>query len=194
MWFIFIVYQFYHSSFSQMIAMVAPNAETAAMLTILFYTFILAFSGVVQPLVQLIKFWHFAYYVSPFTWLVSALMATGTHNTSVQCSAVEVNVFQPPEGKTCGEYASTFAAVAGGAVYNPQATSDCQYCRYAVADVFLQAYNMVWDDRWKNLGFLWVYTAFNVFAFFVAYWLHSEVRFRNIFGRAKKLMGSLLHH
>lgn len=194
MWFIFIVYQFYHSSFSQMIAMVAPNAETAAMLTILFYTFILAFSGVVQPLVQLIKFWHFAYYVSPFTWLVSALMATGTHNTSVQCSAVEVNVFQPPEGKTCGEYASTFAAVAGGAVYNPQATSDCQYCRYAVADVFLQAYNMVWDDRWKNLGFLWVYTAFNVFAFFVAYWLHSEVGFRNIFGRAKKLMGSLLHH
>ncbi|EKG22387.1 ABC transporter-like protein [Macrophomina phaseolina MS6] len=188
MWLIFTVYQLYHSSFSQAIAMVAPNAETAAMLTILFYTFILAFSGVVQPLAQFVGFWRFAYYVSPFTWLVSALMATGVHDVPVRCAAVEVNVFQPPDGMTCGQYAGAFAAAAAGAIYNPQATSDCQYCRYAVADVFLHAYNMVWEDRWRNLGYLWAYTAFNVCAFFAAYWLHSAVGFANLAGRVKRLL------
>ncbi|KAF9637466.1 ABC transporter-like protein [Lasiodiplodia theobromae] len=188
MWLIFLVYQLYHSSFSQMITMAAPNAETAAMLTILFYTFILAFSGVVQPLVQLVKFWHFAYYVSPFTWLVSALMATGTHGVAVECSAVEVNVFQPPQGMTCGAYAAQFAAAAGGAIYNPEATSDCQYCRYAMADVFLQGFNMIWADRWRNVGYLCAYTAFNVCAFFVAYYLHSEVGFGNMAGSVSRLV------
>ncbi|GME58261.1 ABC transporter-like protein [Neofusicoccum parvum] len=188
MWLIFLVYQLYHSSFSQTITMLAPDAETAAMLTILFYTFILAFSGVVQPLLQLVKFWHFAYYVSPFTWLVAALMTTGAHDVPVNCAAVEVNVFQPPDGQTCGEYASAFAAAAGGAVYNPLATADCQYCRYAVADVFLQGLNMVYADRWRNLGYLCAYTAFNVGFFFVAYYLHSEIGFGNLLGYVNKAL------
>ena len=91
------------------LSVVCPNAETAAMLTILLYTFILAFSGVMQPVSQLIGFWHFAYYVSPFTWLVSAMMATGVHDVPVQCTQQELNIFQPPQGQTCDEYAGVFA-------------------------------------------------------------------------------------
>lgn len=99
MYLVFILYQVYHTTFSQALAVVSPNAETAAMLTVLFYTFILAFSGVLQPLGQLVTFWHFAYYVSPFTWLVSAMMSIGVHGVHVQCAAPEINIFQPPRDK-----------------------------------------------------------------------------------------------
>ncbi|KAI9834089.1 MAG: hypothetical protein M1819_003374 [Sarea resinae] len=180
MWFLFILYQFYHTSFSQALAIVAPDAETAAMLTILFFTFILAFTGVVQPLAQLVGFWHFAYYVSPFTWLVSAIMADGVHDVPVKCAAAEVNIFQPPQGQTCGSFAGAFAEASMAAIYNPDATADCEFCRYKVADVYLAGVNMSWDDRWRNVGFLCAYIVFNTVLFFLCYYLHSEIGFPRI--------------
>ncbi|CAN9268425.1 unnamed protein product [Alternaria sp. RS040] len=173
MYLVFSVYQIYHATFSQALAVVTPNAETAAMLTILFYTFILAFSGVLQPLSQLVGFWHFAYYVSPFTWLVSAMMSTGVHDVPVQCTAAETNVFQPPQGQTCGDYAGAFANASMAILYNPDASQDCQFCQFAVADVYLGALNMSYDDRWRNFGFLIVYTAFNVAVFTLGFYLYS---------------------
>ncbi|KAF2267150.1 hypothetical protein CC78DRAFT_512384 [Lojkania enalia] len=190
MWFVFAVYQLYHTTFSQAIAIMAPNAETGAMMTMLFYTFILAFSGVLQPLRELVGFWHFAYYVSPFTWLVSAIMSTGTHAVPVQCSQEEINIFQPPEGMTCGKYAGTFANATGAVIYNPDATQNCQFCRFAVADAYLASVNMQYDERWRNLGFLCAYTVFNIFAFTLGFYLHSgPVSFRKVktlFHRLKK--------
>lgn len=173
MYFVFLVYQLYHASFSQAIAIVAPNAETAGMITILFYTFILAFSGVLQPLAHLVRFWHFAYYVSPFTWLVSAVMSAGAHGVPVRCTPAEINIFQPPQGKTCAEYAGMFAEKTLAAIYNPDATRDCQFCQYSVADAYLASVNMMFADRWRNLGFLIAYTAFNVLVFTVGFYLHS---------------------
>ncbi|KAL2010264.1 hypothetical protein VTN00DRAFT_6071 [Thermoascus crustaceus] len=153
MWFIFMLYQMYHTSFSQSLAIVAPDAETAAMLTILFYTFILAFTGVVQPLPQLVKFWHFAYYVSPFTYLVSAMISTATHGVPVRCAESKINVFNPPDGMTCGQY----------------------FCRFSVSDVYLAGINMFYKDRWHNFGYLCAFTAFNTVLFFTAYYLNSRV-------------------
>lgn len=46
MWFVVVLYQLYHTTFSQAIAIVSPKAETVAMFTILLYTFIMVFSGV----------------------------------------------------------------------------------------------------------------------------------------------------
>ncbi|KAJ4312514.1 hypothetical protein N0V94_007407 [Neodidymelliopsis sp. IMI 364377] len=173
MYLVFILYQVYHTTFSQALTVLSPNAETAAMLTVLFYTFILAFSGVLQPLRQLITFWHFAYYVSPFTWLVSAMMSTGVHNVQVQCAAVEINIFQPPEGQTCGDYAGAFAEASMAVLYNPTALKDCQFCQFSVADVYLGALNMSYHNRWRNFGLLLVYTIFNIAAFTCCFYLYS---------------------
>ncbi|KAJ4289885.1 hypothetical protein N0V90_011218 [Kalmusia sp. IMI 367209] len=173
MLFVFLLYQAYHTTFSQAISIVSPNPETAAMTTILFYTFILAFSGVLQPLGQLVKFWHFAYYVSPFTWLVSALMTTGTHGVLVRCAPAEINVFQPPQGKTCGEYAGAFANSTMASIYNPDAIQDCEFCSVSVADVYLSSLNMVYGDRWRNIGLLFIYIIFNILVFTVGFYLHS---------------------
>lgn len=173
MYLVFISYQVYHTSFSQALAIVSPNAETAAMLTVLFYTFILAFSGVLQPLRQLATFWHFAYYVSPFTWLVSAMMSVGVHDVPVQCAAAEINIFQPPEGQTCGDYAGAFANASMAVLYNPVASKDCQFCQFSVADVYLAALNMSYSERWRNFGLLLAYTVFNVAAFTCCFYLYS---------------------
>lgn len=143
------------------------------MLTILFYTFILAFSGVLQPLRQLVTFWHFAYYVSLFTWLVSAMMSVSVHDVRVQCTAAEINTFQPPEGQTCGDYAGAFASASMAVLYNPGASKDCYFCQFSVADVYLAALNMSYSDRWRNFSLLLVYTVFNIAAFTCAFYLYS---------------------
>ncbi|KAF2463577.1 uncharacterized protein BDR25DRAFT_383392 [Lindgomyces ingoldianus] len=173
MWFVFLLYQLYHTTFSQAIATISPNAETAAMITILFYTFILAFSGVLQPLSQLVGFWHFAYYISPFTWLVSALMSTGTHGMPIECAPAEISIFQPPEGKTCGAYAGSFSQAVGATIYNSDATSDCQFCSYAAADTYLVSLNMIYSDRWRNVGYLIAYTVFNVAVFAAGFYFYT---------------------
>jgi ABC-type multidrug transport system ATPase subunit/ABC-type multidrug transport system permease subunit len=189
MWFVFVLYQLYHTTFSQAIAIVSPNAETAAMLTILLYTFILAFSGVLQPLSQLVNFWHFAYYVSPFTWLVSALMFAGTHNVPVRCAPTEINIFQPPNGTTCGEYAGAFATASFAAIYNPDAMQDCEFCQLTVSDTYLASMNIFFTDRWRNVGLLVVYTVFNIIFFVIGFYLHSGqgtmARLKNVFQRRK---------
>lgn len=173
MYLIFILYQIYHTTLSQALASAAPNAETAAMLTVLCYTFLLAFSGVLQPLRQLVTFWHFAYYVSPFTWLVSAMMSVGVHGVPVQCADAETNIFQPPEGQTCGDYAGGFVNASMAALYNPTADKNCQFCQYSVADGYLAALNMSYDDRWRNFGFLVAYTVFNVAMFSCVFYIFS---------------------
>lgn len=171
MWLIFMVYQLYHTSFSQAVAIAAPDAETASMVTILFYTFIFAFTGVVQPLPQLVGFWHFAYYVSPFTYTVASMMSSMSHDIPVKCSGVELSFFNPPSGKTCGEYAGAFANASMATLSNPSATENCEYCQYAVSDVFLEGFNIHYSERWHHFGYLWAFIAFNVCLFFGIYYL-----------------------
>ncbi|KAF1965177.1 hypothetical protein BU23DRAFT_593783 [Bimuria novae-zelandiae CBS 107.79] len=180
----------YHTTFAQAIAIVSPNPETAAMVTILFYTFILAFRGVLQPLSQLVKFWHFAYYVSPFTWLVSTFMTAGTHGVAVRCAPAEVTTFQPPEGRTCDEYAGAFANATMAVINNPEATQNCEFCSISVADAYLSSLNMDYGDRWRNIGFLTVYIVFNVLIFTAGLYLHSYPISLKKFGFKKRTGGS----
>jgi ATP-binding cassette subfamily G (WHITE) protein 2 (PDR) len=44
------------------------------------------------------------YRVSPFTYLVSGMMATGLANTDVICSSIEYLHLNPPPGHTCAAY------------------------------------------------------------------------------------------
>ncbi|KAJ4982755.1 multidrug resistance protein cdr1 [Stagonosporopsis vannaccii] len=186
MYAVYVLYQLYYTTFAQAVAVVSPNTETAAMLTVLFYTFVLAFSGILQPLRQLATFWHFAYYVSPFTWLVSAMMSIGVHNVPVQCTVTEVNVFQPPKRQTCGDYAGPFANASLAIILNPDAIQDCQFCQASVGDVYLAALNMSYTHRWRNFGFLVAYTAFNVAVFTCGFYLYSGPGLKKTLGRVWK--------
>jgi ABC-type multidrug transport system permease subunit/ABC-type multidrug transport system ATPase subunit len=177
MWLLFNVYQVYQTIFAQAIAVASPNPETAIMITVLFYAFIFIFSGILQPFKQLVAFWHFAYYVSPFTWIVSAMMSAGIHDVPVHCSATDINVFQPPVRMTCGEYAGPFSQATMARLYNPSASRDCQFCVYGVSDTYLTYLNMDYNDRWRNVGFVFAYTAFNICKFFLGFYLKSNADF-----------------
>lgn len=173
MYYIFILFQLYFSTFGQAIAAMAPNEETAATLTTLLFTFVILFNGVLQPLSQLVGFWHFMYHLSPFTYLISGMMSNVAHNLKITCAPQELNIFSPPPDfdGTCQDYAGPFVQQAIGYIVNPEATSDCEYCRFSVGDDYLMTVNMSWSHRWRNAGFLWAYIVFNIAAVFFFFYL-----------------------
>ena len=123
------------------------------------------------PPAALPGFWIFMYRVSPFTYLISAMLSTGLANTKVRCSEIELLTFNPAAGMTCGEYLAPFIRMAGGAVYNPSATEACQFCSLADTNTFLKSVVSDFGERWRNLGIIWAYVAFNVVAAGFLYWL-----------------------
>jgi ABC-type multidrug transport system permease subunit len=111
------------------------------------------------------------YRVSPFTYLISALLSVGLANNAVTCSALETISIQPPSGQTCQQYLGPYMQVAGGGLANPNSTQSCEYCMIADTNVYLASVNSFFDQRWRNLGFLWVYIVFNIFGAMALYWL-----------------------
>jgi ATP-binding cassette subfamily G (WHITE) protein 2 (PDR) len=116
-------------------------------------------------------FWKFMYRVSPFTYLISALVSTGLGNTTVKCSPLEIISLDTPSGETCGQYLATYMELAGGNLLNPNATQQCQYCSISTTNPLLGTLSNLYSERWRNLGLLWVYVCFNAAAALFFYWL-----------------------
>ncbi|KAF4626727.1 hypothetical protein G7Y89_g11429 [Cudoniella acicularis] len=70
MWIMFMMYELWVSTFALLIAALAPNAQIGTLLIPMSFVFVALFCGVLQPLSQLVQFWHFVHYASPFTWLI----------------------------------------------------------------------------------------------------------------------------
>lgn len=181
-WLMLMFFEMWISTFGIAIATLAPNPETASSLTTLFAAFVILFSGVFQPLSQLISFWHWVYRASPYTYLVSGLISTALHGVPVHCTSQEITHFSPPAGQTCGEYAGAFARFQGS-LLNPDASSNCRYCRYKDSDEYLLTLSMNYGDRWRNAGLLAVYVGFNMALAFLFFYL-TKVASRN-FGRLR---------
>lgn len=166
-----IFFQMYYVSFGLMILYVAPDIPSAAVLVSFFYSFIVAFSGVVQPVRFMPGFWTFMYKASPYTYFIENLLASILYDGKAVCILKELTHFNPPSGKTCQEYAGTFAKQTGGYLTNPSATENCGYCAYSSANSFLK--NLGWDHShiWRNFGLFCAYIAFDVVAMLALYWL-----------------------
>jgi ATP-binding cassette subfamily G (WHITE) protein 2 (SNQ2) len=61
------------------------------------------------------------------------MVSTELYELPVRCLANEFSVFTPPAGQSCQDWAGPFVSSAGGYLNNPDATSNCQYCIYAVS-------------------------------------------------------------
>lgn len=90
------------------------------------------------------------YRVSPFTYLVSAVLSVGLAGTSVKCSDIEILHVPPPQGQNCSSFLDAYVQMSHGRLLNPEATSDCQVCPVADTDTFI---------------------VFNIFAAIFLYWL-----------------------
>jgi ATP-binding cassette subfamily G (WHITE) protein 2 (PDR) len=64
---------------------------------------------------------------------------------------------QPPGGMTCGDYLQSYASAAGGRIYNPAATANCQYCSASNADQFLSSVAISYSTRWRDYGIGFAY-------------------------------------
>ncbi|KAJ3578494.1 hypothetical protein NPX13_g2074 [Xylaria arbuscula] len=168
MYFILLTFLLFQSTFANMCIAGVETAELGGILSLLLFALSLIFCGVIVPRASLPGFWIFLYRVSPFTYIVGAMLSTGLGRQEVQCDELELLTFQPPQGQTCGEYLAHFPI---GALYNKNATSNCQFCPLATTDDFLASVDIFYDQRWRNLGLLFAYVAFNVVATFFLYWI-----------------------
>lgn len=158
------------STFAHMLISALPDAQTAGNIATLMFSLTLTFNGVFQPPQALPGFWIFMYRVSPLTYLVSAIASTGISGRPVHCSTNELAIMQPPPGTTCGAYLGPYASVAKGSIYNPGATSDCQYCTLSNANQYLSASSISYSTRWRNYGIGFSYIFFNIFAAVMLYY------------------------
>ncbi|KAI3275866.1 hypothetical protein CBS147309_3602 [Penicillium roqueforti] len=159
------------STFAQLVVAAVPSVVLGSMLATFTFLLCLLFNGIMQPPSALPRFWIFMNRVSPLTYYVGGISATALHGRPIHCSNRELRVFDPPQGQNCGQYLAEYLKTAQGTLSNPLSTDQCQYCPLRVADQYLAARDISWDDRWRNFGIFWVYIIFNVIGAVLLYYL-----------------------
>ena len=159
------------STFTNMIVAGIDNAETAGNIGNLLFSLTLVFCGVLASPTALPGFWIFMYRISPFTYLVDGMLATGLANNAIVCSSIELVSFQPPANTTCAQYMSAYIAQTGGYLTNPDATADCSFCSASSTNTYLAQLSSQYSTRWRNFGVMWAFILFNVAAALFFYWL-----------------------
>jgi ATP-binding cassette subfamily G (WHITE) protein 2 (PDR) len=159
------------STFTHMVIAGIDSAETGGNIANLMFSLCLVFCGVLASPSSFPRFWIFMYRLSPFTYMVSGMLSVGLANSSVNCASNELLHFDPPSGKTCGEYIQDYVSFAGGRMQDDNATSDCSFCAISDTNVFLKALSSDYSQAWRNFGILWAYVIFNIFAALALYWL-----------------------
>ncbi|KAK8085188.1 ABC multidrug transporter [Apiospora hydei] len=159
-------------TFSQAMAAGIEHEESAVQAATLLFWFSLVFCGVMVSPHELPGFWKFVWRVSPLTYLIDGLSLAGLAHVDITCSPVQMLVVSPPNGTLCRDYFAPYIEIAHGAVLNPTASDNCQYCAVTNADSYLYGSLDVGSaSPWNNVGYFVVFVAFNIMATFALYWL-----------------------
>ncbi|KAK9463807.1 ABC-2 type transporter-domain-containing protein [Lipomyces oligophaga] len=165
------MFMVYTSTFAQMSIAGLELADTAGNVSMFCFSMCLMFCGVLATHESMPGFWIFMYRVSPFTYLVEAMLTVGLANTEVTCSDIEYITITPYTNYTCWEYLGPYIDAAGGYLQNPNATSECSYCQVKETNVYLASLSTYYSHRWRDFGFMFIYVAFNICGAFFFYWL-----------------------
>jgi ATP-binding cassette, subfamily G (WHITE), member 2, PDR len=166
------VFLLFTSTFAHMVIAGIEVAETGGNIATLLFSLCLIFCGVLATPAEMPGFWIFMYRVSPFTYLVQAMLSTGLSGTTVTCAANEYISFDPAPGfSTCASYMSDYIGINGGYLLDPNATSACEFCTISLTDTYLASVSAYFSQAWRNFGLMWVYIAFNVAGAVFIYWL-----------------------
>jgi len=187
-----VIYPIYYATIGLAVAAMSPTAEIAGMIFSLMFSFVLSFNGVMQPY-RALGWWKWMYRLSPYTYLVEGLLGQAIGRQEINCSDVEFVQLTPPSGMSCGEYLDPYMSAAGGYVSDPSATGSCNFCSMRTTDQFMfNAFNIRYENHWRNFGLMVVFTAFNIMCIF---WLTYVFRIRtkslfaglaSMFKRSKK--------
>ncbi|KAK3381978.1 ABC-2 type transporter-domain-containing protein [Podospora didyma] len=170
MFLLLVAFLLFTSTFTDFMIAGFETAEAGGNIANLLFTFCLIFCGVLASPDTLPRFWIFMYHLSPFTYLVSAMLSVGVANTAVQCASNEFLRFAPANG-TCREYMETYISIAGGYLDDPSNTVECAFCPMDNTNVFLASVHSSYDDRWRNFGIMFAFIIFNIFAALAVYWI-----------------------
>ncbi|KAJ9214059.1 hypothetical protein DTO166G4_4325 [Paecilomyces variotii] len=171
-WMLLMLFEMFYVGFGQFIAAMSPNELFASLLVPAFFTFVVAFCGVVVPYAALPHFWKsWMYWLTPFHYLLEGMLGVVTHKQQVKCVPREEARFRPPPGQTCQQYAGPFAQQAGGYV-EQGADGLCNYCQYSTGDRFATSFNVYYSHKWRDYGIFFGYVIFNFIAVFVISWLY----------------------
>lgn len=134
------------------------------------------------------------YYISPFTYLIAAMMATGISNTEVICAKKEYLHFPPPNGQTCGKYMKAYMEKAGGYLLDENSTTECTFCTMSQTNAYLKTLDIHYSQKWRNWVIFTCYSIFNVFLFVLLYWLfrvpRDHVFFKKLAGKKEEWVAS----
>ena len=97
---------------------------------------------------------------------------TGLGRTSVVCSDIEFNIFDPPSNETCSQYMESYLR-AGGYLREDtiNATQGCAFCYASQTDTVLSGLSTHYSNRWRDFGIMWAFIGFNVCGAIFLYWL-----------------------
>lgn len=135
-WMLIVLYELFYLGLGQGIAAFSPSEGLASFFIPLFFMFVISFCGIAVPFFALPDFWKWMYHVTPFTYLLEAMLGLVIHKVPVICSRDELAIVQPPPGSTCDGYMGSYIMQAGGYV---QTLPDglCGYCQFANGDQFV---------------------------------------------------------
>ncbi|KAH8927386.1 hypothetical protein BT69DRAFT_1347368 [Atractiella rhizophila] len=130
----------------QAIAALSPSIFIAAMVNPFLLIITSLFAGVTIPYPQMPKFWRsWLYHVDPLTYLIGGLVSNELHGLEITCNESELFVFDLQLAKL---------AING--------------LGHLVGDEFYTPLQISFGDRYRNFGFLVVYTLFNAVVTVVA--------------------------
>ena len=185
-WGFYMLFQLYYSSFAQAVATISPNAMIASMLFATLFSFVIVFCGVVQPPPQLPYFWRkWMFRLSPFTWIVEGMMGNVIHDQPVQCESKEFNVLYPPSGMSCDDYLGDFSWTFDKAppesrtgYYEQGPNGTCRYCVMRHGEDYLQSILLDSSHRYRDIGFIIAYIAFNYGLYIFLYYIFRVHKWR----------------
>lgn len=162
-WFITLITEFFAVSIGAAIASFSRSAYIASLFTPFLIVIMSLTCGILIPsnLFSSTLYSRFLYNVNPVRFSISPLIANEFYQFTVRCLPTEFNVFNPPAGQSCNDWAGPYVAANGGYINNPTATSNCQYCAYATGEDFYRPFGITWDERGRDAGILIAFVAFN---------------------------------
>ncbi|KFZ16937.1 hypothetical protein V501_01998 [Pseudogymnoascus sp. VKM F-4519 (FW-2642)] len=132
------------------------------------------FNGIIVPYNQIQVFWRYwLYYLSPFTYLLGGMATSVISGQAVICSEADLSIFSPPSGQSCGSYAGDWALSASAQLLNPNATSNCQVCKWTTGDQYLEIFNLgsgKLGGIWAYWGIFLAFTLSNVALIYFFFW------------------------
>lgn len=171
MFLLILTFMLFTCTFTDFIIAGCESADNGGNIANLLFMMCLIFCGVLATPSSMPRFWIFMYRVSPFSYLVSAMLSTAIANTNVVCAANEFIRFPPPSGQTCKDYMELYIEAAGGYLTDPDNNSTCTFCSIGDTNAYLAGLQSNYGDRWRNFGIMWVYIIFNIFGALGLYWL-----------------------